>query len=150
MELLVSVLIIALMTTFALPQYQKAVERSRATEAQTILENLAKAEERHLMSNGVYTNELKDLDVSIPTSTKHFTMTLTSEEGALPFTAKMERTIDGVTTSGNTKYALHISLDNDAQITRTCKGTEFMCRVIGDDVTCTDDPNSPWCYDGEF
>ena len=149
MELLTAVTIIGILTALAIPEYQKAVERSRAAEAETILETLAKAEERYLMSNGFYTNELKDLDVVVPTSTKHFTMSLTSTEGDLPFTAKMDRTIDGVTTSGNTKYALHISMDNDANISRSCKGTEYMCRVIGDDVTCAEAPDSPWCYDGE-
>ena len=147
-ELLTSVAIIAILTALAIPEYQKAVERSRASEAQTLLENLAKAEERFLMSNGTYTNELSDLDVAIPTSTNHFTLTLTSEEGAVPFTAQMERTIDGIATSGNTKYTLHISLDLNAVNTRSCTGTEFMCRVIGEDVTCAEAPDSPWCYDG--
>lgn len=150
MELLTVVFIIAILTNLAIPEYQKAVERSRSAEAETILETLAKAEERYLMSNGVYTNELTDLDVTIPTSTKHFTMELTSEEGALPFTAKMVRTINGVTTSGNTRYELRISLDMNAVNTRSCRGTEYMCRVIGDDVTCADDPGSPWCYDGDL
>ena len=149
MELLTAVLIIGILTALAMPEYQKAVERSRSAEAQTLLEDLAKAEERYLMSNGRYTNELTDLDVTIPTSTKHFTMELTSEEGEIPFTAKMVRTIDGVATSGNTKYELCISLDLNAINTRSCKGTEYMCRVIGDDVTCAEDPGSPWCYDGE-
>lgn len=147
-ELLTAVAIIAILTALAIPEYQKAVERSRASEAQTLLENLAKAEERFLISNGTYTNELSDLDVAIPTSTNHFTLTLTSEEGAVPFTAQMERTIDGVATSGNTKYTLHISLDLNAVNTRSCTGTEFMCRVIGEDVTCAEAPDSPWCYDG--
>lgn len=149
MELLVVVFIIGILTSIAIPEYQKAVERSRSAEAQTILETLAKAEERYLMSNGAYTNELSELDVTIPTSTKYFTMELTSEEGDFPFTAKMVRTIDGVATSGNTKYELHISLDLNSINTRSCKGTEYMCRVIGDDVSCAEDPGSPWCYDGD-
>ena len=149
MELLTAVTIIAILTALAIPQYQKAVERSRASEAMTILDGLSKAEERFLMATGAYTNELKDLDVTIPTSTKHFVLTLTSEEGDLPFTAQMERIIPGVTTTGNTRYTLLISMDNDAHVTRTCKGTEFMCRVIGDDVTCEEAPESPWCYAGE-
>lgn len=148
LELLTAVLIIGILTALAMPEYQKAVERSRAAEAQTILENLAKAEERFLMSNGTFTNELTDLDVIIPTGTNYFTMTLTSEEGDIPFTAQMERTTDGVPSKGNTKYTLHISLDLNAVNTRSCTGTEFMCRVIGEDVTCAEDPGSPWCYDG--
>ena len=147
-EVLTVVVIIGILTALAMPEYQKAVERSRAAEAQQLLENLAKAEERFLMSNGAYTNELTDLDVVIPTSTNHFTLTLTSEEGEVPFTAQMQRTIDGVPTMGNTKYTLHISLDLNAVNTRSCTGTEFMCRVIGEDVTCAEAPDSPWCYDG--
>ena len=50
-ELLVVVLIIGILSAVALPQYTKAVEKSRATEAITLLGSLANAEEIYKMSN---------------------------------------------------------------------------------------------------
>jgi len=46
-ELLVVVLIIGILAAIAVPQYQKAVEKSRLTEMQTILADLEKAAEIH-------------------------------------------------------------------------------------------------------
>lgn len=51
-ELLVVVLIIGILSAVALPQYTKAVEKSRATEAITLLGSLANAEDIYKMSTG--------------------------------------------------------------------------------------------------
>ena len=68
-ELLVVVLIIGILSAIALPQYEKAVEKSRVAEAKIVLKNLANAEELHLMRNGRYTYDIANLDLSIPTAT---------------------------------------------------------------------------------
>ncbi len=51
-ELLVVVLIIGILAAVALPQYQKAVEKSRAAEAMSILSTLQKAVEVYVLENG--------------------------------------------------------------------------------------------------
>lgn len=51
-ELLVVVLIIGILSAFALPQYTKAVERSRVAEAETVLASLYDAQARCIMANG--------------------------------------------------------------------------------------------------
>ena len=51
-ELLVVVLIIGILAAVALPQYQKAVEKSRTTEALTIISSLQKAVEVWVLANG--------------------------------------------------------------------------------------------------
>lgn len=53
-ELLVVVLIIGILTAVALPQYQRAVEKSRATEAVINLRALSQALELYHMATGSY------------------------------------------------------------------------------------------------
>jgi len=64
-ELLVVVLIIGILAAIALPQYQKAVWKSRATELQTLARTVADAQERFLMATGRGAESFEDLDVSI-------------------------------------------------------------------------------------
>lgn len=65
-ELLVVVLIIGILSAVALPQYTKAVEKARATEAITLLNNLATAEQVYYLGNGTFTNDLTALDIEFP------------------------------------------------------------------------------------
>lgn len=51
-ELLVVVLIIGILSSVALPQYTKAVEKARLTEAQTMLNSLQQAMDVYILSNG--------------------------------------------------------------------------------------------------
>ncbi|MDD6153509.1 MAG: prepilin-type N-terminal cleavage/methylation domain-containing protein [Elusimicrobia bacterium] len=53
-ELLVVVLIIGILSSVALPQYTKAVEKSRAAEAVVNIRALAQALELYYMANGTY------------------------------------------------------------------------------------------------
>ncbi len=68
-ELLVVVLIIGILAAVALPQYQLAVEKSRAAEAFTVMKVIHQAQEVFFLSNGAYASNATDLDVQIPTST---------------------------------------------------------------------------------
>ncbi len=65
-ELLVVVLIIGILAAVALPQYQKAVEKSRAVQALTALKALAQAEEAYYLAKGEYTNDFSKLDIELP------------------------------------------------------------------------------------
>jgi len=67
-ELLVVVLIIGILSAVALPQYQKAVLKSRMTELQTVGEAIARAEEVYYLANGSYTRDLTALDIEVPTN----------------------------------------------------------------------------------
>ena len=64
-ELLVVVLIIGILAAVALPQYFKAVEKSRATEALSIMGSVAAAMERARLvdSNNKYPTSLGTLDI---------------------------------------------------------------------------------------
>lgn len=64
-ELLVVVLIIGILSSVALPQYTKAVEKSRIAEAKTVLKTLLNAEIIYGLANGASTDSLSELDISI-------------------------------------------------------------------------------------
>ena len=65
-ELLVVVLIIGILSAIALPQYQKAVNKTRIMERVPALNALGKSEQVYYLANGEYTTDLTALDVSAP------------------------------------------------------------------------------------
>ena len=65
-ELLVVVLIIGILAAVALPQYQKAVEKSKATQAQTLLKSVYQAAKAYQLANGNWPSSFDELTVEIP------------------------------------------------------------------------------------
>ncbi|WP_428898301.1 prepilin-type N-terminal cleavage/methylation domain-containing protein [Parelusimicrobium proximum] len=70
-ELLVVVLIIAILAAVALPQYTKAVDKSRATEMMLTLSALYQSAERYRLANDENPTSLDQLDVTLP-SNRHY------------------------------------------------------------------------------
>ena len=64
-ELLVVVLIIGILAAVALPQYQKAVEKSRGTQALTLLKSVGQAVQSYQLASGTYPTNFDELDVDI-------------------------------------------------------------------------------------
>ena len=62
-ELLVVVLIIGILAGAALPQYQRAVHKTRLTNALQIAFNIRKAQEIYYLANGTYAEDLYSLDI---------------------------------------------------------------------------------------
>jgi type IV pilus assembly protein PilE len=65
-ELLVAVLIIGILAAIALPQYNKAVYKSRYYSMMQIAKSIKDAEERYFLVNGKYTKQWAELDIEIP------------------------------------------------------------------------------------
>jgi len=65
-ELLVVVLIICILAAIALPQYQKAVERSRMAEAIQHLGAFAQAQRIYYMQHNEFAEDINEGDITIP------------------------------------------------------------------------------------
>ncbi len=133
-ELLVVVLIIGILSAVALPQYTKAVEKARATEAIQLLGDLATAEQIYQMGMGSFTSELDMLDLQLPglsgtetVITKNFKITTTINDTSGALTAYAERIgsdgkVNGSSGAGSTdpKYAIMMNITTAGAITRWC------------------------------
>jgi len=90
-ELLVVVLIIGILASIALPQYTKAVERSRMAEAVQILGDLATAQSIFYMQHNAFADGLDDLndrgDIQLPgPSGSNWELEVGSEDGVQTMT----------------------------------------------------------------
>ena len=77
-ELLVVVLIIGILAAVALPQYQKAVNKSRVMKVLAAGKALAQAEEAYYLANGTYTDTLENLDIET-TLPSEYALVMTTE-----------------------------------------------------------------------
>ena len=65
-EMLVVVLIIGILAAIAVPQYQKAVAKSKASQLLTAVKSLYDAQKAYYLQNGQYAETLKELDITYP------------------------------------------------------------------------------------
>ena len=123
-ELLVVVLIIGILSSVALPQYTKAVEKARATEAIALLGTLARAEKVYLGLRNTYTDDLAMLDFTAPGasgdevdgfSTKNFTFKV-SRATVSTFMAYAERRNQ----TGNDVYTIVMAIRKDGNVITWC------------------------------
>ena len=71
-ELLVVVLIIGILAAVAVPQYKKAVLKSRFTQLLVATKALRDAEHRYKLANGVYTPDRDALDIEFAGSDERY------------------------------------------------------------------------------
>jgi prepilin-type N-terminal cleavage/methylation domain-containing protein len=65
-ELLVVVLVIGILAAIAIPQYQTAVAKSRATEALIVGKNMRTALEEYYLINDKYLASFADMTITVP------------------------------------------------------------------------------------
>ena len=68
LELLAVVLIIGILAAIALPQYKKAVEKSKASQALTLIKSIDESIKSYHLATGHYPTSFDQLDISIPES----------------------------------------------------------------------------------
>jgi len=117
-ELLVVVLIIGILAAVALPQYTKAVEKSRTAEAVTLLGDVMTAQRIYQLSNEGC-GELDVLDIEVPSTTTNFNIALNASN----------KCIAEATRKGSNSYVLSFELKGDGTIERKCAGNDI-CKAI--------------------
>ena len=68
-ELLVVVLIIGILAAIALPQYQKAILKTRYATLKNLVHSIAQAQQVYFLANGHYAHNFADLDIQMPNGT---------------------------------------------------------------------------------
>jgi len=68
-ELLVVVLIIGILATIAVPQYQLAVAKSHYIFIHNLTKAIYEAQQSYYLANGKYTEKFNDLDINMPMPT---------------------------------------------------------------------------------
>ena len=92
-EVLVVILIIGILAAIAVPQYQKAVEKSKMMDALSLGKHMQQLQQMNSLVNGVYVGSIRELEMDIPVGYKFFGDTLSEVNGATHFV--LERYING-------------------------------------------------------
>ncbi|MCQ2410561.1 MAG: prepilin-type N-terminal cleavage/methylation domain-containing protein [Elusimicrobiaceae bacterium] len=69
-ELLVVVLIIGILAAVALPKYQVAVAKSKATQALSAIKAIREAQMRYHLANGTFSSDIAELDITFANFTE--------------------------------------------------------------------------------
>lgn len=124
-ELLVVVLIIGILASIALPQYFKAVERSRASEVLALFGTIGGAQQRYMLQHDTYTTSFDVLDLEFAGASG---ASLTTQSYVIELQA------DGTlvaTRKANDRYGQY-TLTRAVEGTISCTGGETgACAVIG-------------------
>jgi len=119
-ETMVSVIILGVLASIAIPNFTTTIERTKSSEGIKILSSLLTAQRTYFAENQSYASLLTDLDITISTPDNFSALDDSSVDNDPSALAEVQRT------SG--EYAL--SIDSDGDI--TCDdGTGTICEKLG-------------------
>ena len=117
-ELLVVVLIIGILSAVALPQYSRAVEKSRAAEALTIADAVHKSVTLYYLATNSFPSSLDELDIQVSPS-KTFDIVMGNNNGRF----RVRRLGKGFSAFANDYYELTYDYDRSGKLLRRfCTG----------------------------
>ena len=162
-ELLVVVLILGILAAMAMPQYFKAVERSRMTEAVTLLSNIASAQQRKYLQINAYAKDYRGLDVAPAGATgsvyytkgnvttgangNGFVVTLSAANAYTTGFATATREAAGSSNAAGLNYQYNLVRYYASDLT-TCNGTNTNGQALCADFCGIDTPTGSCCSDG--
>ncbi len=123
LEMIVVVIVIGVLASLAIPNYQYSMEKIKAAEGMQILVALLNSQTRYFLENGVFADAPGILDVTIPTPSNFNNVDGTDINTANPI-ARVRR-IGGEAPGGN--YSL--TIDSDGKI--KCAGSLMSCSKLG-------------------
>ena len=94
MEVMITLVIVAIIAGLAYPRYQKMIARSKQTEAKTILQAIFVGQDLYKTMNQNYSEGLEALDIEIPKDAKYRYSIVTKDKG-VTYTATAVANIDG-------------------------------------------------------
>ena len=163
-ELLVVVLILGILAAMAMPQYFKAVERSRMTEAVTLLSNIASAQQRKYLQINAYAKDYRGLDVApagasgavfytkgdVAKGTKGngFGVTLSAANAYKTGFATATREANGKSNDAGLNYQYNLVRFYASPLTQ-CNGTNKNGQALCADFCGIDTPVASCCSDGD-
>lgn len=135
-ELLAVVIVLSILVAIAVPKYFRAVERSRASGAVSVLGALARSQARFKMEKDHFTNDVSELDIAIKDTAhnnanatgntfedKFFTFTVT-DNAANPITTATRKEAIGVEV-----FSLIVNYDSGKIV---CEPAESqICQYLG-------------------
>ena len=145
-ELLVVVLIIGILAAVAVPQYQKAVEKSKVSAILPVLSSIVNAMEIYYLTNGTWPTNISDLDVNIDPSQYQGFNIIISSKGTVVESVYVRR---GIQVSFGTSHSLAKKVPPYAKRCWPRKDAsnyafaESVCKALGTPVTC----NENTCYE---
>ena len=101
-EMLVVVLILGILVSVSVPQYQKAVARVKYGNLRSYVEQIYKAERMYYLANGTYARNLEDLDAALPWT-----------EGACPGLCGIFKQFTEVSSRSDGRFVLVSSVSRD-------------------------------------
>lgn len=124
--MLVVVLIIGILSAVALPQYSRAVEKSRAAEALTIADAVHKGVTLYYLATNSFPSSLDELDIQVSPS-KTFDIVL--GPSGLPRAFRVRRLGKGFSAFANDYYELTYAYDSSGKLLRRfCTG--YPCKYV--------------------